>query len=196
MSGSMPVRVVRVAAVVLGLLGMARLAAAHALGTECTLHDGVVRLEAYFDDDTAAADARVVVRNAASEIVVEGRTDAKGLWHFPAPPPDLYRVTVDAGVGHQTTIRLRILSRAEHPSTPASIAENVQEGPSRAEFTRFPWGGMTLGLAAIALLFLIWRGLRGWQQRGSGMPRGNSVVLPKGSREKSASPLDGPLFRS
>jgi len=169
---------VGVAFVLPALLGIVRPATAHALGAECTLHDGVVRMEAYFDDDTSAADARVVVRNTAGEIVAEGRTDAKGLWRFPAPPADLYRITVDAGAGHQTTIRLRIPPHAEQPSTPGFVAEKIYEGPSRAEFTSFPWGRAALGLTVIALLFLVWRGLRGWRRRGNSLPELAQAEIP------------------
>ena len=178
MRGSMRTHAVEMAALVLAVLAMARPAEAHALGAECTLHGDIVTLEAYFDDDTAAADARVVVRNEARDIVAEGRTDAKGVWRFPAPPSGLYRVTVDAGAGHQTTFRLRIPSKVEQTRTAPSSAELVHEGPTRAEFTRFPWGGVALGLTVIALLFLGWRGLRGWRRRGSSSPGPAEAALP------------------
>ncbi|HTU89684.1 MAG TPA: carboxypeptidase-like regulatory domain-containing protein [Gemmataceae bacterium] len=165
-------------AVLLVVLGIARPAAAHSVGAECTLRDGVVQVEAYFDDDTSAADARVVVRNTAGDIVAEGRTDAKGLWHFSVPSPGLYRVTVDAGAGHQTTIRLHIPPPAEQPGIPPSVAEHIHAGPSRGEFTRFPWGGVILGLAAISFLFLAWRGLHGWRRRDSSLPGAVQAKLP------------------
>jgi nickel transport protein len=175
---------IEIAALVLGLFALARPVAAHSLGAECTLHDGYVRLEAYYDDDTAAADARVVVRDAARDIVAKGRTDAKGTWSFPAPLPGLYRVTLDAGAGHQTTIRLRIPSNAEETRTSTSSAELVHEGPTRAEFTRFPWGRVALGLAVIALLCLVWRGLRGWRQRCRATPKASSTTASGRNLEK------------
>ena len=178
MRESTPTRTIGAAAVVLALLGIARPASAHALGVECKLHDGVVRLEAYFDDDTAAADARVVVLDAAQLIVAEGRTDAKGMWHFPAPPLGLYRVTIDAGAGHQTVIRLRIAVPAERTAAPEPVAKMVLDGPTRAEFTQFPWGKVALGLAAIVLLFSVWRGCRRWRQRSCCAPELTEIALP------------------
>ncbi|HTU20668.1 MAG TPA: carboxypeptidase-like regulatory domain-containing protein [Gemmataceae bacterium] len=184
MRGSMRAHAVEIAAGVLSLFAMARPVEAHALGAECTLHGDSVRLEAYFDDDTAAADARVVVRDEARNIVAEGRTDSKGVWSFAAPPPGPYRVTVDAGAGHQTTIPLRIPSKTEQMRTVPSAAELAHEGPTRVEFTRFPWGGVALGLTVIVLLFLGWRGLRRWRRRCRSTPRATSISASGRNLEK------------
>ncbi len=173
-----------VAVVLLSLLLPARPAAAHGLGAECKLHGGRVQVEAYFDDDTIAADAWVVVRDAAQDILVEGRTDAKGLWSFAAPAAGLYRVTVDAGAGHRTTVRIRVPAPAEESAATTSAASGecdcckgdnaaspifgdtvISAGPGRAEFTRFPWLKVVFGLTAIALMSLIWWGFRRWKFR-------------------------------
>ncbi len=172
------------AVVLLSPLLATRPAAAHGLGAECKLRDGRVQVEAYFDDDTVAADARIVVRDAAQNITAEGRTDAKGLWSFAAPAAGLYRVTVDAGAGHRTTVRIRVPAPAEESAATTSAASGecdcckgnnaasptfggpvISEGPRRAEFTRFPWLKVVLGLTAIALMGLIWWGFRRWKLR-------------------------------
>jgi nickel transport protein len=169
-------RLTRAIAVVVVFLLAVRSVAAHALGAECTLRGGRVEVEAYFDDDTAAVDARIIVCDEAQKVVVEGRTDAKGLWSFARPAAGLYRVTVDGGAGHRTTVRIKVPAREESPKPPVTVAgvepakdrtpatpagEEViiHEGPSRAEFTRFPWIKTTLGLTVIAALNLGWWGL-------------------------------------
>jgi nickel transport protein len=126
---------------------------AHALGADAKLRGNRVEVEAYYSDDTPARDAHVTVHDAADHTIAEGRTDEHGRWQFPAPPPGSYTVVVDAGAGHRTTRTVTI------PSRPAD-GETVSEGPPRAEFTRFPWGQMALGLAIIAALAGGWLALR------------------------------------
>jgi hypothetical protein len=75
----------RTAALLLWLL-FAGSASAHALGVEARLKDGRVVVEAFYDDDTPARDARVVVRDEDRTAVAEGRTDGDGRWSFATPP--------------------------------------------------------------------------------------------------------------
>jgi nickel transport protein len=131
------------------------LALGHGIGVQATLEQGTVHLEGYFDDDTPAADARVRIETEDGQLIVEGKTDDKGLWSFPAPAPGQYRVILDAGAGHVARIRLTI------PESPATSATNVSEGPTRAEFTQFPWGRLVVGLGVIGLLAVGTRWLRG-----------------------------------
>ncbi len=164
--------------------------AAHGLGAECKVHGGRVEVEAYFDDDTVAADAAVVVRDAAQAIVAEGRTDAKGLWSFAAPDAGIYRVTVDAGAGHRTTLRIKVPERTDAPGPTVTAASGecdcctddskadagpaeavISDGPSRAVFTRLPWAKVALGLSAITLMGLAWGGCRRWKSRRQGGDR-------------------------
>lgn len=126
-------------------------ARAHALGAECRLRGGRVEVEAYYDDDTPAGGATVRVLDEHKEEVASGRTDAQGRWTFPAPPPGQYAVVVDAGAGHRTTRTLTIPGGA--------AAGTVSDGPPRAEFTRFPWGGLGIGLGLIAGAVLLLRAL-------------------------------------
>jgi len=136
-------------------------ASAHGLGVEAHLKDGRVVVGGFFDDDTAAVNARVWVEDAGQDKVAEGRTDSRGTWSFPAPAPGRYRVTVDAGSGHRTTVSIAI---PEAPSTGG--AGVVSDGATREEFTRFPWERVALGLALIALVAV-------------GLPRLRRALRPK-----------------
>src|SRR5437868_981986 len=77
---------------------------AHALGAGLRIdrEKGRVHVEAFYDDDTPAANALVTVFDGNKETIAKGKTDAKGTWSFPCPPRGEYRVTVDAGDGHRT----------------------------------------------------------------------------------------------
>jgi nickel transport protein len=124
-------------------LAAASPAAAHALGAECRLRDGRVEVEAYYDDDTPAPDAKVRVLDPQENTIVQGRTDAQGRWSFPTPRPGKYRVIVDAGAGHRATVPMTV------PASEDVTASLLSDGPSRQEFTRFPWLKAGLGLAVI-----------------------------------------------
>lgn len=140
---------------VLLTLATARPAPGHALGAECKLRGDRVEVEAYYDDDTPARNAKVRVLDAHDNVVAEGRTDAQGKWSFPKPQPGSYQVAVDAGAGHGTKLKMTVPAGEGAP--PAAISE----GPRREEFTRFPWLKVTLGLGAIALFALaLWLALR------------------------------------
>ena len=130
---------------------------AHALGVECKLKDGKVLVEAFYDDDTPAAKAKVEVVNAKDEVISKDMTDGEGRWSFTAPAPGKYEVRVDAGAGHRATTSITIPGAAA-PEPVTSISENT-----RAEFTGVPWLKMTIGFVTIGTLcgaFLIASALR------------------------------------
>jgi hypothetical protein len=152
-------------------------ARAHALGAECKLNGKQVEVEAYYDDDTAARDAKVRVEDAAKRSVAEGVTDKAGRWSFPRPQTGRYLVVVDAGAGHRTQVRITVpptgaASVSASVTSPddcsccdaspsSSDAATISEGPPRDEFTRFPWLKLGIGLAVIGVLgvafFVSWR---------------------------------------
>jgi nickel transport protein len=132
-------------------LVLADRASAHALGAECKLVGDRVEVEAYYDDDTPARDARVSVRDTGKQVVAEGRTDSEGRWSFARPAAGSYEVVVDAGAGHRVEVKLTVPGAA-----PAAVPQTISTGPTREEFTSFPWSKVALGLAVIACLGLGW----------------------------------------
>ncbi len=132
---------------------------AHKLGADCRLHDGRVELEAYYDDNTPARDARVGIEDTAHRLVTEGRTDAKGCWSFAALPPGHYLVIVDAGAGHRA--QMDITLPAEPTAPTATVAPgacdccdgtepaSLSDGPGRAAFTACPWLRLAIGVAIL-----------------------------------------------
>jgi hypothetical protein len=127
---------------------------AHALGVDCTLRGAKVEVEAFYDDNSPAQQAKVQVVNAKDEIVASGVTDAKGMWTFATPPPGKYAVRVDAGAGHRAKKTINV--PAAEPTT-AAVAQDVptpavsisEDGPTRAEFTRFPWAQVVVGVVVL-----------------------------------------------
>jgi hypothetical protein len=131
----------------------ASVAWAHAIGFSCKLLGDLVRVEAYFSDDTPAIAAHVVVRNEQNAIVAEGRTDDRGIWTFARPAAARYEVTVDGGAGHRLTQKLTIPVPAAQPGSQENA---VGDGPPRNEFTRIPWLRLTIGLGLIFFLAVGW----------------------------------------
>lgn len=131
-------------------------AAAHDLGVSCESDSsGSFAVTAYFSNNAPAAQARVRVTTVDGRVVAEGTTDESGRWSFARPGGGLYFVQVDAE-GHR---KLTYLTVPGDPALPPKT-----DGPSREEFTRFPWLRLALGLGAIALLTL---GIRRWLRRGA-----------------------------
>ncbi|HXG11188.1 MAG TPA: carboxypeptidase-like regulatory domain-containing protein [Gemmataceae bacterium] len=147
-----------------------RPALAHRLLAECRLRGDQVEVEAFYDDDTPAGNARVAVLDAQKNTVAEGRTDAEGRWTFPAPAAGTYQVVVNAGAGHRAQISITLpggkSAGTESPHTPSNLSPKpagqetgasptIHAGPTRAEAVRFPWVRVGIGLALIAALSLV-----------------------------------------
>lgn len=160
------------------------LALAHDLGAECKLKDGVIQVNAFFEDDTPAVHAKVEVTDMLGNAIAAGKTDARGFWSFSAPPAGDYVVIVDGGMGHRARVPLVVpwnlpvvaassagasagplgpyLSWAlvVGKKVPSIAPESVSEGGvtvspvTRGEFTRFPYLKVGLGLGAILIFSL------------------------------------------
>ena len=76
-----------------------------------------LRVEAYYDDGTPAQEAKVTVRRA-DQVVVEGRTDDKGVWTCPRPEPGTYTVRV-VSVGHAADPETVVVAGASRPRPPS-----------------------------------------------------------------------------
>ena len=121
---------------------------AHGIGVECKAEGDQVYLEAFFDDDTPVAKARLRVFDMNEKVIAEGKTDEQGKWTFPRPTPGSYEVLVDAGAGHRRRIRIAIPDPAA--PQPAETPVRVSEEPSREEATRVPWLRLLVGVLVIA----------------------------------------------
>jgi hypothetical protein len=109
-----------------------------------------VKVEAYYEDETPARDAKVLVL-LGQQTVAEGRTDDKGIWTCPPPAPGTYTVRVqDKGHAGKDTLVI-----ADPNAAPPAVVG--PESSDRAEKTRTPWGRILLGLGVIAGLTLFWK---------------------------------------
>jgi hypothetical protein len=120
-------------------------ASAHALNVsvEPGAPGAKVTVVAYFDDDTPAQEAKVVVKDSGGAFLEHGVTDERGMWTFTRPQPGRYQIFVDAGTGHRKDAPLNI---PVDPSAAVAI-----DAPSRAEFTHFPWLALGGGVGFLGL---------------------------------------------
>jgi Carboxypeptidase regulatory-like domain len=127
-------------------------AEAHALGIEVKRKVEKLIVEVYYDDDSPATDAKVVLTDESDRMIVEGRTDANGFWTVPTLPPGRYRIVADAGDGHLAKKRFDVSADATTPAIAPTEGAVVSDGPTRAETTGIRrWVLTGLGLATIAL---------------------------------------------
>ncbi|MCE9529871.1 MAG: hypothetical protein K8T89_01825 [Planctomycetes bacterium] len=119
---------------------------AHRMMLEVKLKDQRLRVEAFYDDDTPAQLAKILVENAQKDIVVQGVTDEKGVWNCLIPASGEYTIRAEARDGHFAKERLTI------PPTGTEISPALVP-PSREETTQTPWLKMAIGLGLITLLF-------------------------------------------
>lgn len=116
-----------------------------------------VMVEAFFDDDTPARDARVTIVDEEKNVVASAKTDAQGKCSLRAPI-GRYRIVVDAGGGHRSKERpIRIVGTLPPPSTDGPPNTPISSGGAdRDGVTRFPWERAAIGCGVIALLTGAW----------------------------------------
>ena len=121
---------------------------AHNVRVECKIRGDKVEAEAYYDDGTEAAKAKVQVINAEGVEVASGVTDDMGRWSFALPAPGKYVLHLDAGAGHRAKTDLTVPIASQDIGT-TKPPETISEGPPREEFTRTPWLKVAIGLIVI-----------------------------------------------
>lgn len=111
---------------------------AHKLYVEAKPYTDHIRVEAYYEDDTPAQEAKIKIRKD-DVVVAEGRTDEKGVWTCTLPPGH-YSVRAET-LGHAADATIDVPARAE------DVVQPVDD--QRAENTRLPLRRVILGLGII-----------------------------------------------
>jgi hypothetical protein len=129
---------------------------AHALHVDCKVRGGKIEVEAFYDDDTAAAKAKVQVVEADGQVVAHGFTDQAGRWSCPSPAAGKYEVRVDAGAGHRAMATIDVPVPAPNP-TPEESGTNadtetdpaIDGSDVRRSMIGVPWLKVAIGLFVI-----------------------------------------------
>ena len=130
---------------------------AHRLLLTCKVAGDTVHVEAYYEDDTPAQNARVALL-LAEKIITSGRTDERGVWVCPKPTGGDYLVLARTE-GHTAKENLLIPSEQNELTTPENSEVEVQS--ERVAKTQTQWWRLGLGLLVISLGYWVWRRLQG-----------------------------------
>jgi nickel transport protein len=130
------------------LLAGSSSAFAHRLIVDPRVVGGQIRVEAFYEDDTPAQEAKILIR-LGDQVIAEGRTDEKGVWTCPLPKPGAYTVRAVSG-GHAATRTLTVLEPEQAAAAPPSDDD-------RGSRTGTQWARLAAGLAIIGGLWLGWR---------------------------------------
>lgn len=133
------------------LLVCPMMASAHGmLMSDPKVTGGTVTVEVFYDDNTPGAGATMRVFNPANEVVQEGKSDDKGFWSFPAPPPGDYVIRAKTNDGHAAKADLHIPQPSDPPVEPTP-------GRTRPDLTGpMRWVGVGAGLAVVTAAFGVW----------------------------------------
>src|SRR5207253_838324 len=75
-------------------------AQAHDLKAKVEVRAEVIYVEAGYDDESPAQEAKVTLTDAAGNEIARGKTDDRGVWTYPRPAPGTYTLVVTE-VGHR-----------------------------------------------------------------------------------------------
>lgn len=158
---------IRFLTVTIGCVISASPACAHKLIVVATIKGERVRVEAFYDDDTPAQQAKVIIESDGKRVVAEGRTDERGLWSCPIPAPGEFTVRAES-TGHAAKDFFVIPEPGGTPSAPVVANQSVtadtpaqpgaaresrdQSRPTREEMTGTPWLQIAIGFAIIGSL--------------------------------------------
>jgi nickel transport protein len=146
------------------LLVAANPALAHRLHVDARVSGETVRVEAFYDDDTPAQEAKVTLK-VGDQLVAEGQTDDKGVWIGHRPKPGTYTVRAES-IGHAAKDTLVVPEPEQTPAAP----EPPPPVEDRAKKIRTPWGRLAAGLGIIGGLWLAWMIARRAIGKASGAP--------------------------
>lgn len=85
----------------------ASLAWAHKVNLFAYVEGDTVYTESYFPDGKKVEGGTIEVLDANGRKMLEGKTDAQGMFHFPLPKKEDLTITIDATMGHKNRFLLK-----------------------------------------------------------------------------------------
>jgi nickel transport protein len=127
---------------------------AHRLMADFKIVGDQLRVEAFYQDDTPAQKAKVIVRSG-DVIVAQGQTDEKGVWTCAKPAAGSYTVRVESA-GHAATETLVIAESEDGANSSNAVGSDESGSMDRSTRTRTPWRNLTLGLGLVGGACAVW----------------------------------------
>jgi nickel transport protein len=137
------------------LFAAASPAFAHRLMADCKVVGNQLRIEAFYQDDTPAQEAKVSVQSG-DIVIAQGQTDEKGVWTCPKPAAGTYTVRVES-IGHAATETV-VIAESEVGNNPSTVDTSRDDTGStnRATRTRTPWRNLALGVGLVGGACAVW----------------------------------------
>jgi nickel transport protein len=82
-------------------------AMAHKVNLFAYVEGGKVFTESYFPDGKPVESGKIFVYDSKEALLLEGKTDAKGLFSFPVPTVDDLKIVIEASMGHKNSFKLK-----------------------------------------------------------------------------------------
>jgi len=80
---------------------------AHKVNLFAYAEGGTIYTESYFPDGRPVAGGTVMVYDSRDQLILEGKTDKQGLFHFSIPKIDDFNIIIDATMGHKNSFKLK-----------------------------------------------------------------------------------------
>ncbi len=80
---------------------------AHKVNIFAYVDEGVVYAESYFPNGKPVVKGKLLVFDSQQQLLLEGQTDAAGLYQFDLPQAEDLTLVIDAGMGHKNEFLLR-----------------------------------------------------------------------------------------
>ena len=82
-------------------------ASAHKVNLFAYIEAGKIYTESYFPDGSPVENGKVLVYDSQRNMLLEGRTDKKGLFNFAMPKVDDLTIVIEATMGHKNSFKLK-----------------------------------------------------------------------------------------
>lgn len=82
-------------------------AMAHKVSIFAYVESGKVYTESYFPDGSPVEGGKVLVYDSQHNLLLEGKTDKKGLFNFAVPKVDDLTIVIEASMGHKSSFKLK-----------------------------------------------------------------------------------------
>lgn len=132
-------RLLPILGLVLGILGPVSADAAawwHGLFVKASWQSGELRIEAFYDDDTPATQAKIIIADSHGAVLAQGVTNDQGVWRLSWRQPGKLTIRCDTKDGHRASTTLEV--PAEAASVPASASSTPPKDTASAGGSESP----------------------------------------------------------
>lgn len=110
----------------------------HGLFVKAAWQAGELRIEAFYDDDTPAIEAKITVADVQGTVLARGLTNDQGVWRVSWRQPGKLTIRCDTRDGHRASTTLEVPAEARDVPAPGSTALQVTDSAAGSDATLSP----------------------------------------------------------